>query len=87
MSARLCRIRFVLFLLPYFFVTFQAASSESDAPEPKPVAARENCPLQLVSTGNAEDDYSFTLCENNLDRVLSKVKGGAISYNSSSMYE
>lgn len=34
----------------------------------------ENCPLQLVETGNAEDDYSFTLCEDNLDRVLAKVK-------------
>ena len=36
-------------------------------------APRENRPLQLVSTGNKEDDYSFTLCEDNLDRVLSKV--------------
>lgn len=27
----------------------------------------------MVSTGNAEDDYSFRLCEDNLDRVLSKV--------------
>ncbi|CAM9496374.1 unnamed protein product, partial [Sphacelaria rigidula] len=36
----------------------------------------ENCPLQLVETGNAEDDYSFTLCEDNLDRVLAKVPEG-----------
>ncbi|CAM9758698.1 unnamed protein product, partial [Laminaria digitata] len=39
-------------------------------------APRENRPLQLVSTGNAEDDYSFTLCDDNLDRVLSKVPDG-----------
>lgn len=39
----------------------------SSAPPP------ENRPLQLVSTGNAEDDYSFVLQEDNLDRVLSKV--------------
>lgn len=35
--------------------------------------ARENRPLQLVETGNADDDYSFTLCDDNLDRVLAKV--------------
>lgn len=35
---------------------------------------RQNCPLQLVETGNAEDDYSFTLCDENLDRVLAKVR-------------
>lgn len=39
------------------------------------VGAIENCPLQLVSTGNADDDYSFTLCDDNLDRVLAKVLG------------
>lgn len=35
---------------------------------------RENRPVQLVETGNADDNYSFTLCEENLDRVLAKVR-------------
>ncbi|CAN0517382.1 unnamed protein product [Ectocarpus sp. 12 AP-2014] len=43
--------------------------------EPR-AAKRESCPLQLVSTGDAENDYSFKLCEENLDRVLSKVPDG-----------
>lgn len=50
----------------------QTAFAVSDEPRAG-AAARENCPLQMVSTGNAEDDYSFKLCEDNLDRVLSKV--------------
>ena len=52
--------------------TTQTAFAESGEPRAGP-AAVENCPLQMVSTGNAEDDYSFKLCEDNLDRVLSKV--------------
>lgn len=57
-------------------MNMQTAFSATDAPKPKPKAGAappENCPLQLVSTGNAADDYSFKLCEDNLDRVLSKV--------------
>lgn len=50
---------------------FAAGSGEREPPAG--AAAVENCPLQMVSTGNAEDDYSFKLCEDNLDRVLSKV--------------
>ncbi|CAM9326299.1 unnamed protein product [Pylaiella littoralis] len=51
-------------------------ASPGAPPASAAAAARENCPLQLVSTGNAEDDYSFALCEDNLDRVLSKVPEG-----------
>ncbi|CAM9916646.1 unnamed protein product [Choristocarpus tenellus] len=36
----------------------------------------ENRPVQLVKTGDAEDNYSFKLCEENLDRVLAKVPKG-----------
>eukprot|EP00903_Cladosiphon_okamuranus_P015166 g14023.t1 len=54
-----------------------AFATESGGREPPAgAAAVENCPLQMVSTGNAEDDYSFKLCEGNLDRVLSKVPEG-----------
>lgn len=51
----------------------QTAFDAAEAPKRTGAAAKEDCPLQLVSTGNAEDDYSFKLCEDNLDRVLSKV--------------
>ena len=45
-----------------------------------PATPEEDCPLQLVKTGNAKDDYSFTLCKENLDRVLSKVGQKSLMY-------
>ena len=39
-------------------------------------AASQPRPLQIVKTGDAADNYSFTLEEANLDHVLAQVPDG-----------
>jgi hypothetical protein len=49
----------------------------TDEVKQPPVAAGERPrPLQIVKTGDAADNYSFTLEEENLDHVLSQVPDG-----------